>query len=381
MRRILGLHDRGNDVALIQEALNKLMPFQRRVSRRPNTAPLLTQASFHVAGKYAKTNPLQAQLRLYSWGFVSSWGDLTYVWGSGAWHTFRAHHGHAAAPHLRIHSKTPHFVRLKPDGHFGEKTEAAVKAFQEQNGLPVDGIVGPATWDLLIPTSFFTVCRRTIVSDQGLTAKSLPKGWSLWQKPDDKWGCYAPVKVPPGGKPPAGFTPVPPKGDDDDDDKPVKVEVQVGLQSGDAATFVLAQVIFVQPRGPKDYFGFLGGSKSHNEFAIGIQTDWRLDQKQMADYQLFVSWTRADLAKSKVFSLDFQDQLYAKMPTVSGGKGAVGNQFALTGNVDLNAALKALFDFKTKVLPSAFLTAGGQLEAGPGANSAPLVQFGLKKDF
>jgi hypothetical protein len=79
--------------------------------------------------------------------------------------------------------------------------------------------------------------------------------------------------------------------------------------------------------------------------------------------------------------LDFQDQLYAKMPTVSGGKGAVGNQIVLTGNVDLNAALKALFHVNARVLPSAFFTAGGQLEAGPGANSAPLVQFGLKKDF
>ena len=64
-------------------------------------------------------------------------------------------------PHLRKHGKTPHYVPLKPDGHFGPKTEAAVKTFQEQSGLPVDGIVGPATWDLLIPTSFFTILRRT----------------------------------------------------------------------------------------------------------------------------------------------------------------------------------------------------------------------------
>jgi hypothetical protein len=232
----------------------------------------------------------------------------------------------------------------------------------------------------LIPTSFFTVCRRTIVSDRGPADKTLPRGWTLWQKPDDKWGCYVPVKVPPGGTAPAGYTPVPSKGDDDDD-KTIKVEVQVGLQSGDALTFVVGQIIFVQPRGPNDYVGFLGGSHSHNEFAIGVQTDWRLDQKEMADVQLFVSWTRADLAKSKVFSLDLQDQLYAKLPTVNGGKGAVGNQLALTGNVDLNAALKKLFDVKTTVLPSLFFTAGGQLEAGPGANSGPLVQFGLKKDF
>ena len=32
------------------------------------------------------------------------------------------------------------------DGKFGKNTEAAVKAFQKDQGLTVDGIVGPATW-------------------------------------------------------------------------------------------------------------------------------------------------------------------------------------------------------------------------------------------
>lgn len=37
-----------------------------------------------------------------------------------------------------------------PDGIFGKQTEAAVRHFQEQNGLEVDGYVGPKTWKALL---------------------------------------------------------------------------------------------------------------------------------------------------------------------------------------------------------------------------------------
>lgn len=38
---------------------------------------------------------------------------------------------------------------IMPDGDFGPKTEAAVKAFQKVNKLVDDGIIGPKTWEVL----------------------------------------------------------------------------------------------------------------------------------------------------------------------------------------------------------------------------------------
>lgn len=35
------------------------------------------------------------------------------------------------------------------DGHMGKQTRDAIKAFQEANNLPSDGLVGKKTWDLL----------------------------------------------------------------------------------------------------------------------------------------------------------------------------------------------------------------------------------------
>lgn len=51
-------------------------------------------------------------------------------------------------------------LHLVPDNIFGPITEEAVKAFQREHSLKVDGIVGPATLALLIPTRFKKSKRR-----------------------------------------------------------------------------------------------------------------------------------------------------------------------------------------------------------------------------
>ena len=47
-------------------------------------------------------------------------------------------------------------VGVSLDGVFGSQTEAAVRAFQRQNNLVPDGIVGPKTWAIIVARSQLT---------------------------------------------------------------------------------------------------------------------------------------------------------------------------------------------------------------------------------
>jgi peptidoglycan hydrolase-like protein with peptidoglycan-binding domain len=42
------------------------------------------------------------------------------------------------------------------DGIFGDQTEAALRQFQEDEGLPVTGVADEATWSALSPQEFGT---------------------------------------------------------------------------------------------------------------------------------------------------------------------------------------------------------------------------------
>ena len=99
MRRILAKHDKGPDVALIQELLNRIMPFEGSF-RAPRDVPSLwAQAAPRRRGPAAAANPLRAPITLFSWGYVRTWDDLRYFWAPGA---------PAAARHLGHRSKPSH---------------------------------------------------------------------------------------------------------------------------------------------------------------------------------------------------------------------------------------------------------------------------------
>jgi len=69
------------------------------------------------------------------------------------------------------------FLNLDADGIFGKGTEAAVKAFQQANGLTVDGIVGASTWDTMgVATTDDS--EKTYETESGLIINRhfLPKG-------------------------------------------------------------------------------------------------------------------------------------------------------------------------------------------------------------
>jgi hypothetical protein len=340
MRRILGRGDQGDDVALVQDTLNDVMPFARPAARVPNVGTVWEQeAAQRSAIAAAARCPLHGPFEIPSWGTVQEWGDLNYDWAYGALAAARKLDGRLPPPRLTGDVEPHYYARIKVDGDFGPATEGVVKRFQRLSGLPADGLVGPATWDALIPTSVFSLLVPRQENRPG-------KRW-VWRKPDDKYGCYDDIPVKPGSAPPPGYQME--QAEDDDSKAKVKVEVQAGVQSGDARYFVLGQVIFVRPKGPGDNLGFLPG---HTEYAIGAQLN-------VGDsVQVFVSLTRADLYKATgkyvEFSVDAMVQPYVQLRTTSTGHGGAGVQAGPTANLNLTPLLEKLLGRKSGVEVSLF---------------------------
>ena len=69
------------------------------------------------------------------------------------------------------------FLEIGADGIFGKGTESSVKKWQSENGLVADGIVGPATWDVMgLATTDSS--EQIYTTENGLVVEKyfLPKG-------------------------------------------------------------------------------------------------------------------------------------------------------------------------------------------------------------
>lgn len=64
---------------------------------------------------------------------------------------------------------------LTIDGVYGSKTEQAVRNFQEDNGLKMDGICGNATWEALAPYMVDLSILRGAIEDCLIAVEQLPE--------------------------------------------------------------------------------------------------------------------------------------------------------------------------------------------------------------
>ncbi len=69
------------------------------------------------------------------------------------------------------------------DGKFGQKTEAAVKLFQEKHGLTQDGTVGQQTWAELLKVEAFEIEIIPRPGDGTLNLNAMPSEWQSAAKP------------------------------------------------------------------------------------------------------------------------------------------------------------------------------------------------------
>lgn len=85
------------------------------------------------------------------------WAEDTSEWNLGGVEKVAAPVNYTPPPVTLSYGRTGEKVKelqkllkIDEDGVFGRKTRAAVQQFQKSHGLVNDGIVGPATWDVLL---------------------------------------------------------------------------------------------------------------------------------------------------------------------------------------------------------------------------------------
>lgn len=83
-------------------------------------------------------------------------------------------------------------LHLLDDGIFGKLTDEAVREFQKENGLKVDGIVGEKTWSALFPDSVIIKKGNRVIKEIIVHCTATPEGKDYTVEDVRRWHVSPP---------------------------------------------------------------------------------------------------------------------------------------------------------------------------------------------
>ena len=171
-RRSLSQGDRGQDVAVLQEKLEKLNYLSAYTKGYYDSATAEGVKKFQTANGLKADGKLGATTRRYLWPTTVNDQEENENKDKGTSddpyteRTIKKGSSGSDVANAQMRLKAAGYLLGKADGIFGPDTEKAVKALQKDNKLKEDGVVGPLTWEVIKKLNITNAEQEVVETDK-----------------------------------------------------------------------------------------------------------------------------------------------------------------------------------------------------------------------